>query len=172
MHYCPLSSKIETVDILQVLDDATLDLQHGGWAVETFAALGSKNEQVIVVDADSIVLQPPESILDHRSGYRSTGALLFHDRLLWQGAFKERHQWWEEQLEHHTPSQALSKSRVYNEGYAEECDSGLIVLDKSRLSMLVGILHACWQNTKAVRDQWTYIMGYGDKESWWLGPRA
>ena len=164
-----LDSDIETVDILQVFDDATLDLQHGGWAIKTFAALGSKYEQVIVLDADSILLQPPETILDHHNGYKSTGALLFHDRLLWQGAFKERHQWWEKQLEHHTPSQALSKSRVYNEGYAEECDSGLIVLDKSRLSILLGVLHACWQNTKVVRDEWTYGMGYGDKESWWFG---
>ncbi|KAL8710444.1 MAG: hypothetical protein Q9225_007285 [Loekoesia sp. 1 TL-2023] len=57
----------------------------------------------------------------------------------------------------------------YNEGYAEECDSGLIVLDKSRISILLGVLHACWQNTKKVRDGYTYIMGHGDKESWWSG---
>lgn len=164
-----LGPDIETVDVLKVFDDTTLDLQHGGWAIKTFAALGSQYEQVMVLDADSILLQAPEDILDYHSGYNSTGALLFHDRLLWQGAFKERHQWWEKQLEHHTPSQALSKSRVYNDGYAEECDSGLIVLDKSRLSILLGVLHASWQNTKEVRDEWTYKMGYGDKESWWFG---
>ncbi|KAI4120418.1 MAG: hypothetical protein LQ338_007038 [Usnochroma carphineum] len=164
-----LGSDIKTVDVLQVFDDTTLDLQHGGWAIKAFAALGSHYEQTLVLDADAILLQAPETILDRHSGYKSTGALLFHDRLLWQGAFKDRHQWWEKQLEHHTPSQALSKSRVYNEGYAEECDSGLVMLDKSRLSVLLGLLHVCWQNTKEVRDQWTYKMGYGDKESWWLG---
>lgn len=164
-----LDSNIETVDILKVFDDTDLDLQHGGWAIKSFAALGSHFEHVLVLDADAIFLQAPETILDHHSGYRSTGALLFHDRLLWQGAFKQRHKWWEEQLAHHTPSQALTKSRVYNEGYAEECDSGLVVLDKSRLSILLGLLHACWQNTKKVRDEWTYKMGYGDKESWWFG---
>ncbi|KAI4092331.1 MAG: hypothetical protein LQ344_003576 [Seirophora lacunosa] len=164
-----LASDIETVDVLRVFDDTTLDLEHGGWAIKTFAALGSQYEQVLVLDADAILLQAPETILDHHTGYKSTGTLLFHDRLLWQGAFKERHEWWEKQLEHHTPSQALSKSRVYNDGYAEECDSGLVVLDKSRLSVLLGVLHACWQNTKEVRDKWTYKMGYGDKESWWFG---
>ncbi|KAL8779714.1 MAG: hypothetical protein Q9213_006803 [Squamulea squamosa] len=164
-----LGSDIATVDVLQVFNNTPLDLQHGGWAIKTFAALGSQYEQVLVLDADAILLQTPETILDRHKGYRSTGALLFHDRLLWQGAFKERHKWWEEQLEHHTPSKALVKSRVYNEGYAEECDSGLVVLDKSRLPVLLGLLHACWQNTKEVRDAWTYVMGYGDKESWWFG---
>lgn len=164
-----LGSDIDTVDILRVFDDATLDLQAGGWAIKVFAALGSQYEQVVVLDADAILMQPPETILDSHSGYESTGSLLFHDRLLWQGAFKERHEWWEKQLEHHTPSKALSKSRVYNENYAEECDSGLVLLDKSRLPILLGLLHACWQNTKLVRDDWTYKMGYGDKESWWFG---
>ncbi|KAL8688090.1 MAG: hypothetical protein Q9224_004975 [Gallowayella concinna] len=164
-----LGSDIATVDVLQVFNDTPLDLQHGGWAIKTFAALGSQYEQVVVLDADAILLQAPETILDGHKGYQSTGALLFHDRLLWQGQFKERHKWWEQQLEHHTPSEALVKSRVYNEGYAEECDSGLVVLDKSRLPVLLGLIHSCWQNTKEVRDVWTYKMGYGDKESWWFG---
>ena len=164
-----LSSNITTMDITQVFDDTTLDLPHGGWAIKSFAALASRYEQVLLLDADAVFLQAPEAILDHHNGYRTTGALLFHDRLLWQGAFKERHEWWEKQLEHQTPSQALSKSLVYNEGYAEECDAGLVVLDKSKLHVLLGMLHVCWQNTKLVREEWTYNMGYGDKESWWFG---
>ncbi|KAL8997324.1 MAG: hypothetical protein Q9169_003358 [Polycauliona sp. 2 TL-2023] len=164
-----LGSDITTVDILHVFEDTSLDLQHAGWAIKTFAALGSQYGQIIVLDADAILLQAPETIFDGHRGYGSTGALLFHDRLLWQGRFKERHQWWEKQLEHHTPSKALTKSRVYNDGYAEECDSGLVALDKSRLPILLGLIHACWQNTKAVRDEWTYKMTYGDKESWWFG---
>ncbi|KAI4226281.1 MAG: hypothetical protein L6R40_008296 [Gallowayella cf. fulva] len=164
-----LGSDVVTVDVLQVFNDTPLDLEHGGWAIKTFAALGSQYEQILVLDADAILLQAPETILDQHKGYQSTGALLFHDRLLWQGEFQERHRWWEQQLEHHTPSEALAKSRVYNEGYAEECDSGLVVLDKSRLPILLGLLHACWQNTKEVRDAWTYRMGHGDKESWWFG---
>ncbi|KAL9629308.1 MAG: hypothetical protein Q9204_005348 [Flavoplaca sp. TL-2023a] len=128
-----LGSEITTVDILQVFNDTTLDLQPGGWAIKTFAALGSQYEQVLVLDADAVLLQAPETILDRHQG------------------------------------EALSKSHVYNEGYAEECDSGLVVLDKSRLPILLGLMHACWQNTKEVRDAWTYVMGHGDKESWWFG---
>ena len=164
-----LGEDIEVTDITKAVDDTSLDLPHGGWAVKAFAAVASSFEQVMVVDADAVFVQAPEVIFDNHIGYQDTGALFFHDRLLWQGAFSERHQWWEEQLKHHEPSKALKKSRVYNEGYAEECDSGLVVVDKSRLSILLGLLHACWQNSKTVREEWTYKMGYGDKESWWFG---
>lgn len=72
-------------------------------------------------------------------------------------------------MEHQTPSQQLLKSRVWMEDYAEEADSGVVVLDKRRLSLFTGLLHVSWQNTKAVRDETTYKMTYGDKESWWFG---
>ena len=164
-----LGADIETVDIKTVFDDTTLGLASGGWAIKSFAALASKFEQVVLLDADAVFLQDPEVVLDNHAGYKDTGALFFHDRLLWQGAFKERHEWWEKQLEHHTPSATLSKSLVYNEKYAEECDSGMVVLNKGRLSTLFGALHVCWQNTRDVREAHTYIMGHGDKESWWFG---
>ena len=164
-----LGADIEIVDVTTVFDDETLGLGSGGWAVKSFAALASKFEQVILLDADAVFLQPPEVVFDHHVGYNDTGALLFHDRLLWKNAFKERHDWWEYHLKNHTPSAALAKSLVYNEKYAEECDSGMVVLDKGRLPILLGALHVCWQNTRAVREAHTYIMGHGDKESWWFG---
>lgn len=55
------------------------------------------------------------------------------------------------------------------EGYAEEADSGMVVLDKGRLPILMGLLHICWQNTLAIRQKYTDRMGYGDKESCWFG---
>lgn len=164
-----MGANIDTLDVTSVLDDGTLQLAEDGWAVKPFAALASTFEQVMLLDADAVLLQPPEAVFDTHTGYQDTGALFFHDRLLWQGAFKERHAWWEKHLEHHTPSKALAKSLVYNDGYAEECDSGLLVIDKGRLSTLLGLLHVCWQNTRSVRRDWTYKMGYGDKESWWFG---
>lgn len=164
-----LGADIEILDVTTVFDDETLSLASGGWAVKSFAALASKFEQVVLLDADAVFLQPPEVVFDHHVGYNDSGALLFHDRLLWQNAFKERHDWWEQHLKHHTPSSTLAKSLVYNEKYAEECDSGMVVLDKGRLSILLGALHVCWQNTRAVREAHTYIMGHGDKESWWFG---
>lgn len=164
-----LGTNIVTLDVSSVLDDETLHLAEDGWAIKPFAVLASTLEQVMLLDADAVLVQAPEAVFDRHNGYLDTGALFFHDRLLWQGAFKERHAWWEEHLKHHAPSKSLMKSLVYNDGYAEECDSGLLVIDKSRLSILLGLLHVCWQNTLNVRRDWTYKMGYGDKESWWFG---
>ncbi|KAF7593650.1 hypothetical protein BBP40_011056 [Aspergillus hancockii] len=157
---------LEFLDILTVFDDTTLQLKTGGWAIKAFAALGSRFERVILADADAVFFQPPEVLLDHEAFVR-TGALLFHDRLLWPGAFKERHEWWESQIRQ--PGPELNKSLVWTKWYAEEGDSGLVVLNKSRVDTFVGLFHICWQNSYAVREETTYKITYGDKETWWFG---
>ncbi|KAI9697331.1 MAG: hypothetical protein M1820_007837 [Bogoriella megaspora] len=164
-----LGDNIDTVDVLTVFSDDTLKLREVGWSIKPFALLASKFEEAILMDADAVFLQRPEILLDEHSGYGSTGALLFHDRLLWQNVFKDRAKWWREQMKGHMPSPALLQSKVWMEGYAEEEDSGVIVLNKSSVRTVLGILHICWQNTKEVRDAWTYKLTYGDKESWWFG---
>jgi alpha 1,3-mannosyltransferase len=163
-----LVKNVEFLDVLQALDDKTLKLAGGGWAIKAFAVLASKYENIILLDADAVFVQRPDAVFEQQS-YKDTGALLYHDRLLWQHAFRDRHNWWEKQMEHHTPSLTLLKSLVWMEDYAEEGDSGLVVVDKGRLSVLMGLLHICWQNTYAVREEITYKLTYGDKESWWFG---
>jgi len=162
-----LTTGIEFLDILTVFDDESMQLEKN-WAIKPFAALASKFEQVILLDADSVFLQSPNELFSH-GGYVNTGALFFHDRLLWKGGFPERHKWWKREMKNRTPSPMLLQSRVWTEGYAEEADSGVVVLDKRRAPIFTALLHVCWQNTKAVRDETTYKMTYGDKESWWFG---
>jgi len=164
-----LGNNITTLDVTTIFDDSTLGLPQGGWAIKVFAALGSTFEQVMLLDADAVFLQKPEVIFDTYPGYLETGTLLFHDRLLWQGAFEERHDWWEKELAHTELSETIKHSKVFVDKFAEEGDSGVVVADKARLEVFIGLLHICWQNTKAVRDAWTYRLGYGDKESWWFG---
>ncbi|GAM86395.1 hypothetical protein ANO11243_044090 [Dothideomycetidae sp. 11243] len=156
----------EFLDITTVFDDSTLDLGNGGWAIKPFAILASRFERVILLDADAVFLQRPEVLFRH-GAFVKTGTLLFHDRLLWQHRFVDRHEWWKSQVRR--PSAALNASLVWTEDYAEEGDSGVVVVDKSRLDVLVGLLHICWQNSLAVREEVTYKLTYGDKESWWLG---
>lgn len=159
-------ASIEFLDILSVFDDTTLKLKEGGWAIKPYAALGSQYEKVIIVDADAVFLQKPEVLLRH-SAFERTGAFLFRDRLLWQHGFPERHVWWKSQIKR--PSATLDKSLVWTDDYAEEGDSGVVVLDKSRTDILTGLLHICWQNSYEVREEVTYKLTYGDKESWWMG---
>lgn len=164
-----LAPDVSTFDVTSVFDDRTLDLTHGGWAIKAFAILGSTFEQVILLDADAVFLQSPDVIFNEHPQYLERGVLLFHDRLLWQGAFKERHAWWEKELANTTLSDTIKQSKVYVEGYAEEGDSGVIAVDKSRVEVLIGLLHIAWQNTRDVREAYTYRQGHGDKESWWFG---
>ncbi|KAF5644388.1 alpha-1,3-mannosyltransferase [Fusarium sp. NRRL 25303] len=140
------ASDVEFLDIFTVFDDTTLRLKDGGWAIKAFALLGSHFEEVILLDADAVFIQQPERLFAQKA-YIEKGTLLFHDRLLWQHAFKERHEWWKDQVKE--PSAEMNKSLVWTEDYAEECDSGVVVLNKAR--------------------EVTYRQGHGDKESWWLG---
>jgi alpha 1,3-mannosyltransferase len=161
---------VETVDIYSYFNDELIDFAHGTWAIKPFAILASKFEQIICIDADAVFLQKPEALLE-QSGYSTRGALFFHDRLLWQNVFKDRAKWWRSQMDaaHRQPSDTLRKSKVWMEGYAEEGDSGVIVLDKARMPIFMGLLHIAWQNSKGPRDAFTYKQTYGDKESWWFG---
>lgn len=162
-----LGANIETLDILTIFDDTTLQLSKGGWAIKPFAMLGTKYEQVILMDADAVWLQEPSAALDEHAGYQETGTLLFHDRLADRA--DGRHEWWRKLMVHHKKSKYLENSIAFNEKWAYEGDSGVVVLDKSRLPVLMGLLHICWQNTKAIRDEITYEKTWGDKESYWLG---
>ncbi|KAK1594594.1 mannosyltransferase putative-domain-containing protein [Colletotrichum navitas] len=160
---------VEFLDVLTVFNDTTLRLMEDGWAIKPFAALGSRYEEVILLDADVVLLQPPEKLLQQQA-YQRNGALLFHDRLLWKDQFPERDLWYHETFKH--PSGEMQKSLMWTEKYAEEGDSGVVVLNKGRLDVLMGLLHICWQNTYEVRNAWTYRITYGDKETWWIGLEA
>ncbi|UNI17926.1 hypothetical protein JDV02_004233 [Purpureocillium takamizusanense] len=161
------TGNIGFLNVLSVFADDTLSLLAGGWAIKPFGLLASRFEQAILVDADAVFLQPPQVLFQQR-GFASTGAYLFHDRLLWQHAFAERHRWWREQVRE-PASAALNRSLVWTDDYAEECDSGVVVADKARTEVLAGLLHAAWQNTRDVRNEVSYKLTYGDKETWWLG---
>ncbi|PHH84449.1 hypothetical protein CDD83_1927 [Cordyceps sp. RAO-2017] len=138
----------------------------GGWAVKPFAALASRFEQVVALDADVVFLQRPEALFAH-AAFAATGAYLFHDRLIWQHERPERMAWYRDQIKE--PSASVRASPVWTDEWAEECDSGVVVLDKARPEVLLGLLHAAWQNTGPVRDEVSYQLTWGDKETWWLG---
>ncbi|KAL8999799.1 MAG: hypothetical protein Q9169_001472 [Polycauliona sp. 2 TL-2023] len=163
---------ITTINIPTLLDPKPTDLENpsAAPALRPFAALASSFEQVILIDPKTIFLQPPHTILQTHTAYKATGALFFHAHLYGKGDTKSRHEYWQSLMKYHPHSPALRSSKTYNEGYAEESDTGLIVLDKSRTSVMLGLLHTCWQNSKRVRKEWTYKHGEGDdRDSWWLG---
>ncbi|KAL9084160.1 MAG: hypothetical protein Q9165_008208 [Trypethelium subeluteriae] len=165
-----LGPNISILNVLEKFDDDVLNLNNGGWAIKPFAALASSFRDVILLDADAVFLQDPALLLEDPS-FQATGALFFHDRLLWQNVFKDRAKWWRQEMAaaDRRPSATLRQSKVWTEGYAEEMDSGAVILDKGRWGVLLGLLHVCWQNSEDPREAITYRTTYGDKESWWFG---
>lgn len=67
------------------------------------------------------------------------------------------------------PSSALRTSKAWTKGYAEEGDSGVVVVDKGPTRTMLGLLHVAWQNSKPIRDSWISRITSSDKETWWLG---
>lgn len=155
------------LDIVAALSDETMNLRNGAWAVKPFAALASRFEQVILVDADAVFVQPPEVLLEY-PGYKETGALFFHERPPPKNPGNGR----QEFLKNQTREMDLLDTccqKIIKEGYEDGQDSGVVVLDKRNLHVLIGLLHTCWQNSSPVRDDITYRLFHGDKESYWIG---
>ena len=167
-----ISNNVTTLDILPRFQADSIDISSpdSGWAIKPYAILASRFSSVILLDADAVLLQSPEVLLSS-APFLATGTYLFHDRLLWPHVFTDRHEWWKSHLSRTNKPLSPSswRSKVINGPYAEEGDSGLVLVDKSRLEVFMGLVHIAWQNTKPVREAYTYVMGYGDKESWWFG---
>ena len=153
-----IGPNIVTMDILTVFDENIVGLQNAGFAIKTFAALASKFEHVILVDADTIFLQSPSMIFAHPT-YISTGTMFFHDRMV--GGPSETHNWWHSIMQGRTPSPMMEQSAFWANKTQHEMDSGLVAMNKSKRGVHTALAFASWMNIKVVREQTTYIHTYG-----------
>lgn len=165
-------SNVELLDVLSKVNDSTLLLNTGKYAIKPFAVLASQFEQVILLDADTAFVQDPATMFSN-PGYETTGAYLFHDRSIWAGHDRFHEDWWQEQFrEIGHLSANIVKSRAMVERFSEHGESGVVVFDKRQLHVMMSLFHICWQNTFNVRANHTYEHAFGDKESWWFGFEA
>lgn len=162
-----LRPDIEMLDVITVLSDEFMNLRHGAWAVKPFAALASRFEQVILIDADVVFVQSPETLLDH-PGYQETGTLFFLERQLDQEPGNDRQEFLRAQTAGIELLDTCCK-KILRADYKDEQDSGVVLIDKRKLYVLIGLLHTCWQNSSPIQDDITYKVFYGDKESYWIG---
>lgn len=163
---------VELLDMTTVFNDTTLQLATGKYEIKPFAVLASRFQKVIIADSDAVFVQDP-SVPLHLPAFEKTDAYLFHDRSLWLDHDRFHDIWWQEQFRQiGVMSDNILKSRAYLEGFSEHAESGVVVLDKSQLPVLMALLHTCWQNSAKVRYTVTYVQGSGDNESWWLGLEA
>nr|KAJ3421633.1 hypothetical protein HK105_002869 [Polyrhizophydium stewartii] len=110
------------------------------WGNKPFAALASSFREVILMDADTMFVQPPDVLFGMR-GYADTGALLFRDRTL---PFGTNGYWGhdlvavlEQIAAPFAGNMLLRDNRPLSRKGSEEIDSGVVVWDKARVMPVV-----------------------------------
>ncbi|KAF2666135.1 hypothetical protein BT63DRAFT_50522 [Microthyrium microscopicum] len=157
-------------NLLEFFPAARQDLKNSGWAMKPFALLASSHTRAILIDADAIFLAAPDDIFESNAGLNRTGLLLFHDRAS-EGRGGESLKFLKSQIEaaNRTVSSYLQNQSLFYRGVTSyEADSGAVAIDKSRPSLLLGLIFATWMNKKQVREEVTYKLYHGDKETYWI----
>lgn len=158
------------IDLLNSFPAARQDLENSSWAMKPFALLASSHTRTILIDADAIFLSSPDDIFESNPDLNRTGLLLFHDRAS-GGRGGDSLDWLKAQMKsaNITISSYLATQSLFYSGAATyEADSGVLAIDKTRPSLMLGLLFATWMNTKHVREEITYKFFQGDKETFWI----
>lgn len=75
-----LDPRLDIINLLNYFDEPTAGLLKGGYAVKRFALLASRFRKAILVDADVIFLQRPDTLFKIHPKLKETGTLFWHDR--------------------------------------------------------------------------------------------
>jgi len=104
--------------------------------------------------------------MDHAKA-QGLHTFLFQDRRLEQIQNSTHQQFIREQVQRADIPETCCETML-GEAWIDLEDSGAVLVNKKDLKALVGLLHTCWQNSAAIRDEVTYKVFYGDKETFWL----
>ena len=132
--------------------------------------MGPREQRLGNEAADAVFLRSPDSIFEEHPALIGTGTLFFHDRAA-TGGDDNRRNWVKDQIKAAgiQPSNYFATESLFYEGAAwYEQDSGVVAMDRSRPHVILGLMFTTWMNTKRVRDEVTYKVFYGDKESFWV----
>lgn len=161
---------VRCVDLesLGLFDPDLVQLERQGFAIKPFALLATNYTEVILADADSILLENPDRFFEEQ-GYLDTGTLFFHDRdHIRKGADDVVHEFMRNQLSLRGPSPRLAESAFWKKKGIFEQESGIVVVDKRKTDVFAALLFTAWQNMGEIRKKTTYRVWWGDKESFWL----
>ena len=154
-----LHPSIETTDILDHYNETTVVIHGSGYAMKPFAALASRFERVILVDADTIFLRRPDLDFEQNSALNTTGLYYFHDRA-YGGA--RTTDWIKELLQDRQPSKTLNESLFWQKELEHQQESGVVFINKAVPAAFMSILFSAYMNTQKVRD---YVGGHVSGES-------
>ncbi|ORZ30463.1 mannosyltransferase putative-domain-containing protein [Catenaria anguillulae PL171] len=149
-----------------------------GWAIKPFALLFSPFQHSILVDADTLFLAHPFPLLTTADpGYLATGTTFFHDRTLFPiGTFDRLARnavypyihWLDSWHPTGNVSTYVRQLRAWRGTSEHEMESGVVAVDKARIGVMLALVAACGLNAGRLREEQTYNVMHGDKESYWL----
>jgi len=154
--------RVNVVNIQDYIDSKALGLET--WDIKPFSLLLSSFAEAILIDADTIFVQSPQTLYDD-PGYVNTGTAFFYDRTLF-GYISGNATAWFDSIVPAPLSQSLLSSRIYNRTTNYEQEAGVVLVDKSR--RLLGMLATCRLNFPDFKKD-LHKFTHGDKESFWLG---
>lgn len=138
----------------------------GGYAIKPFALLATSFSEVLLSDADTVLLSAPEVFFDQK-GYREHGTLFFQDRLV--DHFSESgHNFLVQQMGYRQVSEKLSQTPFWKKKLKHLQESGIVVMDRSRPEVFAASLFTAWQNLQLMRETVLDRHFWGDKESFWM----
>ncbi|CBQ72350.1 conserved hypothetical protein [Sporisorium reilianum SRZ2] len=156
------------LEALGLFDPELVQLERQGFAIKPFALLATNFTEVMLADADAILLEDP-NVFFEEPGYLDTGTLFFHDRdHMRKGADFVVQEFMTNQLGLRGPSPRLASSEFWKKKGIFEQESGIVVVDKRKTDVFAALLFTAWQNMGEIRKKTTYRVWWGDKESFWL----
>ena len=136
-------SNIQILNILDFYDDMVAgineSLAESGWVMKPFAMLASRFQKAILVDADTVFLQRPDTYFSDDSHLKETGTLFYHDRAV-QGDYTgwiDTLKWIKKVLKDRKPSAMLRQSIFWTAKYVSfgAYSSHLILKAKTYLAI-------------------------------------
>ncbi|KAL9110598.1 MAG: hypothetical protein Q9227_004956 [Pyrenula ochraceoflavens] len=162
-----LGQDVSFNNLLFHFDDTIVGLKGSGHSMKSFAIVASRFSNVILVDADIVFLQSPDSILERSTQFRTTGTLFYHNRA-YRGPQNIRKAWLAETFFRLKKCSAeLERSLFWKEDLWGQMDSGVMAINKSKQQLFLSMLFAARINSKGVRDIVYQRLG-SDKETYWL----
>ena len=146
--------QLSTIDIMDLQFNETIaGLTKSGYAMKPFGALASSFQQVVLIDADTIFMQRPDSYFDDHPGLKETGLHYFHDRAY---GGRKTTDWVQSLLRGAQPSMTLKESMFWQYELEHQQESGVVFFDKGIPSAFMSLLFTCYMNTRRIREDVIY----------------
>ncbi|KAJ3247391.1 hypothetical protein HDU78_004365 [Chytriomyces hyalinus] len=128
-----------------------------------YAVLAASFKHVIYLDDDVILFKSPEEIATASNIFKDYGTLFFKGR-----SFEFGNSRWTRWFIKSPSVAANTTGRYFTNLSKDEMDASLMLFDKTRLKVVLGLLTSCHLNLREVREGGLDKHLQGDKETYWL----